>query len=762
MLRTHARRYSLFALIMALIFVGAQIVLEMMELRLPLNQASLTEALNANELPIISMALIFTALAWWAGRQRDRLGAQRRYVEALNQVTLNLLHAGDLDRALQEIIVLLTRALGGEDGALFVKGPEQLNVRASTPRVSLRWLETMLVLLTQHTPGVIDDQVLAFWLDDFSAVVDETLKPVCRQLFAAVLPDGKERGAGWLVVTTKRAVPLSPEQKDFLQSAAGQIAALLTRTRHMVELRRRARDLDAIAQVNRTLLAGMDLDELLQTVVSATQVRFGLPLVGVMWVDETARDLCMRAVAGPMETVLPRGYRQPLTEGIAGVVYRTGEPYLAHDVSQDPYYLPREKQSIQSSFMVPMQVGQHVIGIMEFDSLGRDAFNEEDVAALTTLTDLVTIAAESARLVSEAQRERRRLSVFLRSAVDVILLVDAQGLIQLMNPAAERLLNLAAEEAIGRPIDRVLTRRQLLAVYQQAVAPLDHELTETAEATLDNGTTYLITITRVRDEDGIFAGRVVAMKDITPLKQLDRYKSQMLQMASHDLRTPLGVAIGYVELLRNDLQPVTPLRDRLLSGLEAALERMESLTTELLDVERVESGVDQVRVPLDIGSLLTMVVQDLQDTAGRKQQTLELEALPAAPMLQGDPVRLKQVINNLVDNALKYTPDGGHVWVRLKPEARGVIFEVQDTGYGIPQAAHAKLFQRFYRAKVPGTESLPGTGLGLSLVKSIVEQHGGRVTVDSAERQGSTFRVWLPVIYNEQPATDDQQLTTNG
>jgi two-component system phosphate regulon sensor histidine kinase PhoR len=355
--------------------------------------------------------------------------------------------------------------------------------------------------------------------------------------------------------------------------------------------------------------------------------------------------------------------------------------------------------------------------------------------------------------VAEAQRERRRVSAILRSTVDVILLVDAQGLVQLMNPAAERLLSQVADEAVGRPIDQVLIHRPLLDVYRHAVASPGSDAVQTAEATLDNGATYLVTITLVRDEDHTFLGRVVALKDITPLKQLDRYKSQMLQMASHDLRTPLGVATGYVELLGSDLQPLTPLRSKLLQGLESSLERMESLITELLDVERVESGVDVTRVPLDVRQLAEMVVQELQDVANRRQQTLRLDEPPQIPSILGDPVQLKQAFSNLVDNALKYTPEGGQVWVRLKQSANEVVFEVQDTGYGIPLAVQSKLFQRFYRAKVPGTETTPGTGLGLSLVKAIVEQHGGRVAVESVEKQGSTFRVWLPAAGSNEQRT---------
>jgi len=143
--------------------------------------------------------------------------------------------------------------------------------------------------------------------------------------------------------------------------------------------------------------------------------------------------------------------------------------------------------------------------------------------------------------------------------------------------------------------------------------------------------------------------------------------------------------------------------------------------------------------------LTEAVVVELKEQAAAKHQTLDVAIASALPTIAGDPVRLKQALSNLVDNAIKYTSEAGHIWVRLARRDDRIVFEVQDTGYGIPKTSQAKLFQRFYRAKAPGTENIDGTGLGLSLVKLVVEQHGGRVSVESEVGHGSTFRVELPV-----------------
>jgi two-component system phosphate regulon sensor histidine kinase PhoR len=292
----------------------------------------------------------------------------------------------------------------------------------------------------------------------------------------------------------------------------------------------------------------------------------------------------------------------------------------------------------------------------------------------------------------------------------------------------------------------------VLAAYRE-----QQQEEKSLEATLDNELTYLVTITTAKDETGARFGRVVIMRDVTYLKRLDQFKSQMVQMASHDLRTPLGVAIGYLDVLREELKPVTPLRERVLSGIEAALDRMQLLIAELLDLERVESGVDQLRVRIDVGSLVADAVAEAAETAAARQQQLSLTTPSDLPPVTGDPVRLKQAVGNLLNNATKYTPDGGQIEVRVsRSEEQRILIEVHDNGYGIPAEAQAKLFQRFYRVRIAGAENVAGTGLGLSLVKAVVEQHGGRVAAESRQGQGSIFRIWLPVaLGTEQSAVVD-------
>ncbi len=746
--RTYAARYALVALIIGAIFVCAALALELAEAVLPLTLGSLQRIIGLNDLLVMTTPLSFALFAYWAGRQRDRVAAQARYLDAINRVTRRLTRALDLDQTLPGALDSIVGALRLDRAALYLFDREQLVLRATTSQPP----EQLLDLIQQPTleqqlplllPRTDDQNLVTLDLADDSTLPGEWRRSGYRAL-VSVLIQSEERSAGLLLITAQRAVHLSIEQASFLTATSSQIGTAVARIRPFAELKRRARDLEAIAQVNRTLLAGMGLDDLLNMIVSAAQVRFGLPYVAVLWVDEAAGEFVVRAQAGPLAATAPPDMRLKLSEGLSARVYATGQTVLARDVRNEPDYIPASDAPVLSSLLTPMKASGKVIGIMAFDSLGLDAFSEADVAALTTLTDQMTIAAENARLYAEAQRERRRSTAILHSTRDVVVLIGPDQLIQLMNPASERVLGVSAEQGIGQPLNQVLKELPLREAYQWLSSRPPDDDSPPREVILGSGAVYAVTVTTATDETGQFSGHVLTMQDITYLKQLDQFRTQMIQMASHDLRNPLGVAMGYLELLDNDLKPLTPLRRQVLTGLEHALTRMQNLVTDLLDMERIEAGADRRREPVNLADLAVEVIDELREQAEAKQQILDAALAPEVPMLTGDPIRLKQALVNLIGNAIKYTPDRGQIWVRLQTGDHRLIFEVEDNGYGITAAAQSRLFQRFFRAKTRGTEHIDGTGLGLSLVKAVIEQHGGRISFTSDEGQGSTFRVELP------------------
>ncbi len=239
------------------------------------------------------------------------------------------------------------------------------------------------------------------------------------------------------------------------------------------------------------------------------------------------------------------------------------------------------------------------------------------------------------------------------------------------------------------------------------------------------------------------------------VKSLEETKTQMISMASHDLRNPLTIATNSISMLSDDLRAsgeLSPDQEQLLGLAERSLGQMEQLIEDILTTGRIEAMIAQGPEPLRIDDLLQQVCEAAEVQAAAAQQTLTLNIEDALPIVRGYEHPLREAVANLVTNALKYTPKGGTVYVTARASHREVQIEVQDNGIGIPEDKQSRLFEPFYRARQPGTEQIVGSGLGLSMVKQVIEQHGGHVWFRSTPGLGSTFGIALPIMSSQAGA----------
>jgi two-component system, OmpR family, phosphate regulon sensor histidine kinase PhoR len=319
---------------------------------------------------------------------------------------------------------------------------------------------------------------------------------------------------------------------------------------------------------------------------------------------------------------------------------------------------------------------------------------------------------------------------------DPIIVSDMVGRVLLCNWAACRAFNIDPQADIqGRPLFSIIQQPELLELFDS------QNRSRTSEIPLDDGKRILSA--QLSLVEGV--GKIAVMHDITYLKELDYIKSEFVTSVSHDLRSPLTAILGYVELLvragtLNDTQK------QFVERINFSVQSITTLISDLLELGKIEAGFEQDREPTDLAEIAAYAVESQRHYWEAKQQSIQIEAIENLPRVWGNGPRLRQMVVNLVENAIKYTPDQGSISVSLEANSSFLILRVTDTGIGIPSADQPYIFDKFFRTD-EAIDNYTGTGLGLSIVKSIVDQHQGRIWVDSQIGKGTTFTVMLPTYY---------------
>jgi two-component system, OmpR family, phosphate regulon sensor histidine kinase PhoR len=261
---------------------------------------------------------------------------------------------------------------------------------------------------------------------------------------------------------------------------------------------------------------------------------------------------------------------------------------------------------------------------------------------------------------------------------------------------------------------------------------------------LRGGRAYAVTAVRFPGPEGQPHGAVLTFHDVTERHRVERLRRDFVANASHELRTPLTSVRGFVEALEDGALDEPTHARRFLGKIRLHADRMAALVSDLLELSRLESGERPLqRETVHPADVIEDVVASLSDQAKSREVAITLSAA-GAPALLTDPDRLRQILENLVENAVKYVPVGGHVAVTARPGNGSVVFEVEDDGPGIPAEHLPRIFERFYRVDKARSREMGGTGLGLSIVKHLAEGIGAEVTVESEVGRGTRFRVMVP------------------
>lgn len=500
-------------------------------------------------------------------------------------------------------------------------------------------------------------------------------------------------------------------------------------------LKRRMSSLEAIERIGQKVTSLLDLDSVLASVVDAAVELTGAEEGSLLLLDESTGELYIRAERNFQQEIVST-FRLPVSDPLAAQVLRTGKPLLINEKS------PKKIKTaflVHSLLYVPLIAQDHAIGILEVDHRQRGrSFDKDHITLLSALADYAAIAIENARLYARSESERLRLETILTGIEEAVVVVDQDRRLALINRKACEAFGITEQNVIGRRVREVLPPSELLETLVDPNPTVPSRL----EIPLEDGRVLNAQITSLPE-----IGLVVTMQDITHLKELDRIKSDFVNTVSHDLRSPLTAILGYVELIGR-VGTLNPQQHEFIHRIEISVHNITALINDLLDLGRIEAGFDVRKEVVPLAALIHYTLDGMKNRFAEKSQNLQVNIADHLPPVLGNPIRLRQMLNNLLTNSIKYTPVGGTITVQAHFEAGQIILQVIDNGLGIPPADQPYIFDKFYRASNVPLDA-PGTGLGLAIVKSIVENHLGRVWVDSVLGQGTTFTIVLPTVDQE-------------
>lgn len=342
---------------------------------------------------------------------------------------------------------------------------------------------------------------------------------------------------------------------------------------------------------------------------------------------------------------------------------------------------------------------------------------------------------------------KKETDAVIRSIAEGLLVVDGKGNVVMMNPAAEKLLDVSKKDKIGKPMLENLKKEQIVSMSKTTPEGKDKEIEIFSE---EDETKRILRSSSavIEDENGQTVGMVSVLSDVTKQKELDLMKSMFVANVTHELRTPLvAIQKSISLLLTKTAGEISSTQEEFLALADRNLKKLSRLIDDLLDLAKLEAGRMQVKpASTPIGSVIKDAAVSFDAWANTKSIKIEERVQEGLPNVNIDAQRVGQVLNNLIGNAIKFTPHGGSIIVEAtSKDSEEIEVSVQDNGPGIPKEDLDKVFDRFYQTGVRNLTDISGTGVGLSIVKEIVGLHGGKVWVESEKQQGAKFIFTLPL-----------------
>jgi len=544
------------------------------------------------------------------------------------------------------------------------------------------------------------------------------------------------------------------------------------------QLKREQQNTETLLRILTEVSSSLDLDRALNRTLSLLNEAIGAEQGTIMLLHPDDNQLHYRAGYGYLSDRAEqggRGFTLKVGEGLAGWVVQNREAAMIEDLRLDQRWVRSESTSREhrSTIVAPLLVAEDVIGVLMVFHRDVRYFTPDALNLVKAIASQVAVAINNAHLyelirdqaerlglmLRKEQEEASRSQAILEAVADGVLVTGSNNRITFLNTSIQKILDIKADRVIDQPLGDFgglfgkASSSWMETIRNWSQSPSSYQPGDTyaEQLELGDGRIALIHLAPVILQND-FLGTVSIFRDITHEVEVDRLKSEFVATVSHELRTPMTAIKGYVDvLLMGAAGAVTENQSHFLNIVKGNIDRLNILVNDLLDISRIEAGrVILTPQPLDLREIAEDVIADAlrRSQEEGKPMALSLDAPKTLPPVMGDPERVRQVIDNLVDNAYHYTPENGTIKVGIHAlDGTEVQVDVEDNGVGIALADQERVFERFYRGEHPLVLATPGTGLGLPIVRQLVEMHNGKIWMKSEglPGKGSIFSFTLPI-----------------
>ena len=513
-----------------------------------------------------------------------------------------------------------------------------------------------------------------------------------------------------------------------------------------------------------------ELEETLRRLVSKIAAILQAEKCVFMLFDRESGELVATGPAFGFTDEEIKRLRVRATQGISGQVFREGKPVITYDAISDERTIKENVAllNIHNGACVPLiyekrdeenrVTDQTTIGVLHvFNKRYGNIFIEEDINLLQRLARNTTAVIQNAQIFREVVEEKEELEHIIESVYAGLMMANKHGSILQMNASARSMFGIQRSDVLGRPYYEVIEDPKVKDIIARSI-DANEEIAEEISLIHPGGgeRIYQVQTALVRGEDQQPIGSVSIFNDITEIRGIDRMKTAFVSTVSHELRTPLTAVKGFISTLLADAEGYydTDTRREFYQIIDTECDRLTRLISDLLNVSRIEAGhaLDLNPKPVQITELVEKVVSIQKSYTDR--HTFGLDIDEDLPTIVADEDKVDQILTNLTNNAIKYSPDGGKITISARKDGNGIMVSVADQGVGIPKDHLPRIFDRFHRVDNTDTRQVGGTGIGLYLVRHLVESHGGKIWVESEAGKGSTFIFTLP---EKPPQVEEQE-----